>query len=172
MRSFAATIVLAMLLLSSPVMASAGDYRGTADIYASSLREFVIDNTEGDTLDISYDVHVTDGPPLSIYFVTEEGRADYEEEFLAPWSTINTTDAHRKWEWSEEGVFHLVIVMADETSDEITTFAYDVSWYPQVPSLASPWTWLILLVLALVASAALLAWWMRRRRKGTAWGAP
>ncbi len=164
MRFVAATAVLVLLLLSQPVHASTGSYSETTTFDSSIVKEFEIDNTEGRTLRISYDIQVIEGAPISIYFVKAEARPNYTQEFYSDWTVLNTTGARRDWEWSDKGVYLLMIVIAEEATEDVTTIEFVVEWMPKGwPFSLSLLYGIIVLIIATVV-IVVLAIWRRRSR--------
>ena len=141
-------------------MAFAGDQSGTETIDVSVVLSFVIDNTGGHTLVISYDIDVIEGAPVSIYFHRDEDSSTFQQDFIREWSSLNTTGAHMEWEWSEEGIFDLAIIIPDDSEVETSTFEYDFRYFPKTWRLL-PWILVLVPIIVIVAIAVIIT--MRRR---------
>ena len=77
------SIVVAMLsitlLFTSPDVAEGEVYADTVILRWGESVGFRINNTALGAGSLSYTVNVLSGPPVNVYFVDEEGYADYHE---------------------------------------------------------------------------------------------
>lgn len=170
MRRWVPYVLLMLVLLLLPGAAMAGDEEGTRTLEWLEHVDVEIDNSDGKVLTIEYDVSVTAGVPVNVFFMGEEQYDDYVDPlvfnttYYSAHSKLNTRDAQKRFTWSEEGVFHLVIENTGYSSMDTTTVEYTVTWssgglwgYPW-------WCWVILIVVIIIALG--LGWIFRRRGGG------
>lgn len=174
---YLATVLIALLLVAVPVQA--GEESGEKTLSWLDHLAVEINNTDGDQLRISYDVEVTEGVNVNIYFMDEEGYDDFVSfqnfSYYELYSVKDTDDAEKEWTWTKEGTFYVVIENAGWQSFDITTFDYEVEWdvsgsvWWGLPIL---WCLILLVVFAVIGIAAiwLVMAAMKARKEGTAEG--
>ena len=174
---YLAAALIALLLVAVPVQA--GEESGEKTLGWLDHFAVEINNTDGDRLRISYDVEVTDGVNVNIYFMDEEGYDDFVAfqnfSYFELYSVKDTDGAEKEWTWTKEGTFYVVIENAGWQSFDITTFDYDVEWdvsgslWWGLPIL---WCLILLVVFGVIGIAAiwLVMAAMRARKESTAEG--
>ena len=127
-------LCVALLLLAVPVQA--GEASGEETLDWLDYIDVTIDNTDGDSLSIAYDVEVTEGVAVNVYFVDQEGYDDYVDplvvnfSYYVSYSVLNTKDAEKDWTWNDEGNFYVIIENAGVSSMDTSTVKYEVTWDP------------------------------------------
>ena len=161
-RLIAAMLMAAIVLLANVAMA--GEEEGTETLEMSDYVSVHIDNTEGDTLDISYEVEVEDGVNVNVYFMDSDGFADFEAfldfKYFKEYSKTDTGDKKKHFIWANEGDFYVVI---DSTADNITkttTVKYKVTW-DNAYFKGMNWLWCIAVIVIVVIITAVLAFMKR-----------
>jgi hypothetical protein len=122
--------LIALLLLAMPVQA--GEDSGEKTLMWLEHHAVEIDNSGNDQLRISYDVQVTDGVNVNIYFMDEgnyDKFTDFENfSYYQSYSIKDTDGAEKEWTWSKGGTFYVVIENAGWQSLDTSTVEYDVTW--------------------------------------------
>ena len=172
-----AAVLLALLLVAVPVQAE--EESGQETIYWLEHHAVEIDNTDGKQMKISYDVQVTSGVNVNIYFMDEDGYDDFTSfqnfTYFQSQSRKDTDGANVEWTWNKEGTFYVVIENAGWQSIDETTFDYEVTWdeggglWWGLPLL---WCLIILLIVAVIGIATiwLVMAALKARRESTAEG--
>ncbi len=161
-RLIATMLMAAIVLLASVAMA--GEEEGTETLEMGDYVSVHIDNTEGTTLDILYEVEVVDGVNVNVYFMDADDFADFEA-FLKPkyfkgYSTTDTADTKKDFIWANKDDFYVVI---DSTADNITkttTVNYKVTW-DNAYFMGMNWLWCIAVIVIVVIITAALAFMKR-----------
>ncbi|NOQ53024.1 MAG: hypothetical protein GQ558_00295 [Thermoplasmata archaeon] len=127
-------LCVAMLLVAVPVQA--GEASGEETLDWLDYIDVTIDNNDGDSLSITYDVEVTEGVAVNVYFVDQQGYDDYVDPLIAnfsyfvSYSVLNTKDAEQDWTWNDKGDFYVIIENAGDSSVNTSTVKYKVTWGP------------------------------------------
>lgn len=161
-RLIAAMLMAAIVLLASVAMA--GEEEGTETLEMGDYVTVHIDNTEGSTLDILYDVEVEEGVNVNVYFMDADGFADFEAslalKYFKEYSKTDTGDTKKDFIWANKGDYYVVI---DSTASEVnvtTTVKYKVTW-DSAYFMGGNWLWCIAVIVIVVIVTAVLAF-MRR----------
>jgi hypothetical protein len=137
---------------------------GTEDLERLGYLSFVIENEDGQTLEISYDVRVTAGVNVDVYFMDDEGYDDFVAnrtfKFYKEYSVIDTGHAKNEWVWAKEGTFHLVIGNPGPAPGDVSTVDYTVEW--TAGPLGFNWLWCIAVFVIIVILTMVLAFMKRR----------
>lgn len=127
-------LCVALLLMAVPVQAK--EDSGEETLIWLGFIDVKIDNTDGGSLVIKYDVEVTEGVAVNVYFVNQQGYDDFVDilvvnfTYYVSYSVLNTKDAEKEWTWSNEGTFYVIIENAGDSSMDTTTVNYKVTWSP------------------------------------------
>ena len=125
----AVALVLAALLTALPAVA--GSQEDTLTLEWPDSVEVHIDNGDGDTIKIDYDVKVTGGAPVSVYFLDQEGydafKADQAFDAYAMYSAEGTMGTSEGWVWDREGDFYVVIA-TEGLEGNASQVTYSVTW--------------------------------------------
>jgi uncharacterized protein YrzB (UPF0473 family) len=127
------TFVLLVLVASGPTLAS--EEGGTAYLGTGDTVVIEIDNTQGDSLWIEYEVRVVEGPPVNVWFTDQEGRDQF---FALELGTFNYYPSHSQREvtlaedsfsWDEADVFYVIIDnWKNNATGQNATVDYSVTW--------------------------------------------
>lgn len=157
-----AMLVAAIVLLASVAMA--GEEEGTETLEMGEYVSVHIDNTEGTTLDILYEVEVVDGVNVNVYFMDADDFADFEAllepKYFKGYSTTDTSDTKKDFIWANKDDLYVVI---DSTADNITkttTVKYKVTW-DNAYFMGMNWLWCIAVIVIVVIITAALAFMKR-----------
>ena len=134
-----AILVVASVLLAGT--ASAGREEGDDVLVAGEHMALPIELEEGEKVEVRIFVAVTDGPPIDVFWMSQEGYDDYRysEAFnhYVDYSVIGTRNVDRTFDWDGEGTYFVVV---DNTASETTppadpdmanaSFRYVVTWGP------------------------------------------
>jgi hypothetical protein len=167
-------LALALSIVAFPV--SGEEASGTETIHW--LEHYAVEmncpNNKG--LEVAWDIRVTDGSPVNVYFMSEGQYDDYADPLNygdgdpEGLSELNTTSySHRTKMWAEQDNY-LVIECAGLSSIDSSTVEYEVEWsIPDRPDwydYCCPGSF----VVAGVAGVAGILWW--RKRGGRMAGPP
>lgn len=132
------TILLALALLSVLLLAgttSAGKEKGTDEVL--SWGDFIgirIDTMERST-EVEYDVTVTEGARVSVYYVPEEGWDEYNDDesltfkYVPTWSVLDTRSAKKSFTETDGGAWYVIIENTDMEAPGLnSTVTYEVTW--------------------------------------------
>ncbi len=126
-------LCVALLLVAVPVQAGEASGEETLDLIDYHI-DIEIDNTDGDSLSSAYDVEVTEGVAVNVYFVDQQGYEDYialiNFSYFVSYSVLNTKDADKEWTWNDEGIFYVIIDTTALSSTDNSTVKYKVTWGP------------------------------------------
>jgi hypothetical protein len=97
-----------------------------------------IDNTDGNPLNISYDVLCYEEIPISVYFVDAQGYDDYYDpgadsfDYYSEFSIRDSVHPVMEWTFEEEGVFFIIIANDHHLNPGHTvTVRYEVNWFDE-----------------------------------------
>ncbi|NOQ54698.1 MAG: hypothetical protein GQ558_08870, partial [Thermoplasmata archaeon] len=168
-RRLVVAVTVALVLTTVASSVHAGEDSGTETLAFMEHVAVEIDGTDGST-QVTWDIEVTDGVPVNVLFMPEEGYEEYvdpmEYEFsYYPDHSKNNTMEFRKTVTVNEGiVYYLVIENVGYSSMDISTVEYDVTWDVAGGSLES-WCWpLMIIILAILGGTG---YWVWRRRQGS-----
>jgi hypothetical protein len=140
-----ALFLTALLLLSGA--ASAGKEKGTETLEWGDTVAVLIDNTDGELLEIQYEVSVPEGVPVNVYFVDAEDLDAFNDpessnlSYYKDHSVVGTRDAVMVFDWDTKGVFYVVIFNPGPTTSDNATVEYEVSWDVKAFDIWDPWCW-------------------------------
>jgi hypothetical protein len=165
-RALPVLLLISLLLLAGTAMA--GEEKGTSTIPPFESVDVRIDNSDGTTLKVSYDVELVDGHGFNVFFVDESDWEKYSEgqsfEYYVLYSVENTSDVQKEWNWDESGVFYVIIdnSFTDPSVWENITVDYKVSWEEWT---AVDWIFWGGLCFAIVIVLVILSIFLRRVRR-------
>jgi hypothetical protein len=132
------SILLALALLGVVLLAgtvSAGKEKGTDEVL--EWGDFIgirIDTMERST-EVEYDVTVTEGARVSVYYVPEEGWEEYNDvesmtfKYVPTWSVQDTRSARKSFTETDGGAWYVIIENADLDAPGVnSTVSYEVTW--------------------------------------------
>ncbi len=165
-RLIATMLMAAIVLLASSAMA--GEKEGAETLEMEDYVTVHIDNTDGTTLDILYDVEVQDGVKVNVYFMDADGFSDFEAflpfEYFKEYSVTDTKDIQKDFIWTNKGDFYVVIDSTASDINETTTVEYKVTW-GDAYFMGMNWLWCIAVIVIVVIVTAALAF-MRKPGEG------
>jgi hypothetical protein len=162
-------VALALAALCAFPLPALGDTAtGTCTLSFGEHLDVHVDFDEGTSIDIAYEVTVTEGPPVNVYFVDSDGREDYLDpaatgfSCFKAWSSTGTTHAREEFTIDTHGDYYVIIENTAASLDNATV-EYTVSHGP------TPWWrlavfWAVAVaVLAGVPVAIVLLRWRQAR---------
>lgn len=170
-RTLVSLFVLIALLLTS-VPALGGKEVGTETLAINDSIDFHIDASDGGPTDIAYEVVVTDGPEIDVFFMDAECYESFlvgdPFEYYIDMSVLGTQDAKKEWTWSQEGEFYIVIdntfaATKPPLDEGNVTLTYVVEWEAWG---ATDWlAWGMVFIVATVILVVLLVLVVRARER-------
>ncbi len=157
-------IAVALALAMTMFLASyalAGSDEGTKELRAGDHVSVHIDNSDGDALEITVFIEVTEGANINAYFLDEDNYNSYKEGgSFEPWedySEEDTDEVDETFVFASEGSFY-VVFDTTASGNETTTAEYEVTW-DSAWDLGFNWLWCFaaLVVLIIVTTALALA---------------
>ena len=128
-----ATLLTGLLLLSG--IASAEEEEGTGEVLEWGDFIGIKVDTGDERTDVEYEVTVTDGANVSVYYVPERGWEEYNDEdsgtfkYVPLFSTLSTRSASKSFTETDGGVWYVIIEASDmEAVGVNSTIDYRVSW--------------------------------------------
>ncbi len=152
--------LITLTLLTAMVPASAAT---DATIDFGDYVEEDLSFTDRKDRTLHYDVEVTEGAPVNVYFTNATGRQEYingKEDFFyfSEHSSLNVTEASKEWEWSDSGKFWVIIENNGLNETQTSKVTYDVGYEDPDPSaLFLGLTAIVLAFLVLVAVVIVIA---------------
>jgi hypothetical protein len=145
---------------------------GTRTLQSLDHVDIEMDNSEAYSMRVTIDVRVIDGVNVNVYFMDDEGYAQYlassgfDFEYFEDHSKKDTKRYEEQFVTNEEGVFHVVIDNSLYSSFEMSTVKYDVEW-EKAGGLSGPWC--LPLIIIILAILIVLVYTLRGRgpRTGT-----
>ena len=163
-------VLMALLLTSAPALG--GTEVGTETLAINEWIPFRIDNTDGRTMDIAYEVVVTEGPDIDVLFMESKCYDAFlvgdPFEYIVDMSVLGTQNVKMEWTWSNEGEFCIVIdntfaATTPPPEDGDVTLTYVVEWDAWG---ATDWlSWGLLFIVAIVILLVLLVIVVRARER-------
>ncbi len=159
-----ALFITALLLLLCSGAAIAGKESGTETLEWGDSVDIRINNTGGKDLEVRYEVRVTEGADVSIYFLDEADYQVYKDpldsnlSYYKAHSRESVDDASYEFEWSKAGTFYLVILHPGPSEAGPSTVKYEVAWEEREASgIWDPWCWVAgMVVLVVIIFASIL----------------
>ncbi|UCC92717.1 MAG: hypothetical protein JSW25_08645 [Thermoplasmata archaeon] len=128
----ALSLVLALTALAHPVLA--GEESGTETLEWLEYVDIEIDATDDVEFRATWDIQVTDGVPVNVFLMPEEGYNDYvdplkfEFSYYPAHSKNNTESFKRTVTLPENQLYYLVIENGGVSSINTSTVEYEVTW--------------------------------------------
>lgn len=125
-------VALVLTIVAGSVQA--GEDSGTETLEFLEHVAVEIDATDDTSTRMTWDIKVTDGVPVNVFFMPEEGYDDYVDplkwEFsYYPAHSKNNTDSFKKTVvLNDDIVYYLVIENTGYSSMDTSTVVYDVTW--------------------------------------------
>jgi hypothetical protein len=171
-RLGAALFLTALVLL--PGATSAGEIKDTETLEWGDSVDVHIDNTDGKALEIRYEVSVTEGVPIDVYFVDEEDLQAFKDpegsnlSYYKVHSTVGVREVVKEFDWDRKGEFYVVIFNPGPTTSDNATVEYEVAWEEKAFDIWNPWCWVtgLVVVVAVFFAYTLLKLRGLPRREG------
>lgn len=155
-----ASLMLLILLLAPA--AGAEEHEDTITLVPLKSEQFQIDNRDGKTFTISYEVEVLEGVPISVYFMDQEGHDNFTagEQFDAytKYSAEDTRSFKESFQWEKTGYFYIVITNIGPESTDNSTVSYKVSWNELGFFGETPWYVCVGIIVAIVVIVVFAYW--------------
>jgi len=176
----AAAAALALVaMLATPSLA--GSDSGTKRLYEGNFIAVEIPFTSDSalSLDISYEVTVTSGPAVDVYFMDEVGYWAFVEpgagefSYYAAHSYVGTTYATDSFAWYEKGTFYVVVQQTGGSQTSASDVEYAVEW--EESAIGSSMCFALGAILAAIVIGAIVIAIIRAKRpapKVDRWGRP
>lgn len=166
-RTIVLSIALVSVLLFSGIAMAEKD-SGTEKLEWGDSIYIPID-TGGDTVDVEWEVTVTEGASVNCYYTNQDGKDDYYDDTKMQFSYVpansvqNTKSASKSFRETEGGTWYLIIENGDMGAiGENSTFNYEVSWEPMT---AGDWAVSIGIFLVIIIVIVLVVVLIRRAKK-------
>lgn len=158
-RMLIVTLITLTLLTAMAPASAATD--ATIDFGDHVEEDLSFNNRRDRTL--HYDVEVTEGAPVNVYFTNATGRQEYingKEDFFyySEHSSLNVINASKEWVWDSSGKFWVIIENNGLNETQTSKVTYDVGYKDPDPSdLFLGLTAVVLAFLVLVAVVIVIA---------------
>ncbi len=160
-------VLMSVLLLAG--YASADKESGTDETLAWGDFIGIRIDTAGDSTEVEYEVTVTQGANVSVYYVPEVGWEEYNDEssptfkYAPAYSVLETRSASKSFTETDGGVWYVIIENADmDAIGENSTLTYEVTW--EKTSLGD-YTTGVAICIAIIIVAVIVAFFVRRVRQ-------
>lgn len=163
-------LALALATASSSVHAHEDSHTDTLEFLEHVAVE--IDATDGSSTKVTWDIKVTEGVPVNVFLMPEEGYDDYidplkwEFSYYPAHSKNNTESFKKTVVLNDNIVYYLVIENTGYSSMDNSTVEYEVTW-DETSGLFGPWCWALIIILIILGGLGFTIW---RRRQGSGSG--
>ncbi|MCK5253716.1 MAG: hypothetical protein KAQ96_12240 [Thermoplasmata archaeon] len=163
-------VALALATASSSVHAHEDSHTDTLEFLEHVAVE--IDATDGSSTKVTWDIKVTEGVPVNVFLMPEEGYDDYIDPLKWKFSyylahSKNNTESFKKTVVLNDNiVYYLVIENTGYSSMDNSTVEYEVTW-DETSGLFGPWCWALIIILIILGGLGFTIW---RRRQGSGSG--
>lgn len=157
-----------VLLLALAALAACAEAEKQTNTQVLEFGDYIGVKIEDDSssMDIAYDVKVTAGPSVNVYFMEDTDYADLvagdDFAYYVVYSVLGTKDVQKDWTWSEKGTYYVVVYNV-ATSIENATVSYTVEW-SETPA-GTRIMWYVCGVLIVIGIPILIIVLRSRRRK-------
>jgi len=163
-------VLVALMLTTTTGSALAGEDSGTETIDFFEPFGIEIDNSDGISMKVSWDIKLVDGVPVNIALLDETNYYNFTHGMMYnayKGNEKNYTESFKKTiTIKDEGIFYLAIASAQSSMDT-STVEYKVTW-DEGSGFWAPWCWpAIIIALVLIFGVGILVW-LRGRGRGTA----
>ena len=132
------TLLLVLMLVTVLMLAgtaSAGKEEGTNEIFQWGDFKGIKIDTGGSDTEVDYEVTVSEGARISVYYVPEKGWEEYNDDtsdtfsYVPLWSNLDTRSAKESFTETDGGVWYVIIENSDMSAiGENSTVTYKVTW--------------------------------------------
>ena len=165
-------LISGVVLMSALLLvghASADKESGTDEVLAWGDFIGIRIDTGGDSTEVEYDVTVTQGANVSVYYVPEKGWEEYNDEtsptfkYAPAYSVLETRSASKSFTETDGGVWYVIIENTDMSAvGENSTLTYEVIW--EKTSLGD-YTTGVAICIAIVIVVVIVVFFVRRVRR-------
>jgi hypothetical protein len=124
----------AMALLAAPALAVRDSGTRTL-VYGDFLSvEIPFESSSSISMDITYDVTVTSGPAVNVYFMDKASYEDFtsgsssELSYYAAHSYLRTAHASDSFTWYEKGTYYIVVQHTGVGLEDNSVVVYEAEW--------------------------------------------